>query len=342
MRRYEITLKPKSAFGTALKGDSLFGQFCWQVAYDPGLVSGGIQELTRHYPSKPFAVFSSAFPKMNGDKTEYFFPRPAYIKADDDVTDRTSRKKALIDRKNMRACRWMASTKGESLDALNGEFLNDADMLKRFLNKLPTVRKSVFASVEAGGILTRFSQPHNSINRLTGSTGQGTFAPFSKENLFYIPGTELALFVLVDDDMTDIDRVVKGMERIGSAGFGRDASTGLGRFDILGFEDWELPAVKDSDGMFTLGPVVPPKQEFQNVFFSPFVRFGKHGDRLATGVNPFKKPIIMADEGAVFKPADPTLLAVPWIGTAVTDISYVEPETVAQGYAPWLPVKWEL
>jgi CRISPR-associated protein Csm4 len=342
VKRYEITLKPKSAFGTPLKGDSLFGQFCWQVAYDPGLVSGGIHELTRRYPETPFVVFSSAFPKTSGNKTTYFFPRPVRIIPDNTMADRISRKKTIIGRKEVRSQRWVAVDKGAAVDAQNGKFLSDAEVLKCFCDGLPADMETPIASAGITEFSARFSQPHNSINRLTGTTGEGAFAPYAKENLFYFPGIELSLFVLIDDEATDIDRVTKGVEQIGKLGFGRDASTGLGRFGVSGVDEWLFPKMQPGDAMFTLGPAVPQKQAFKGGIFTPFIRFGKHGDRLATGVNPFKKPIIMADEGAVFKPNDPVLLDNPWIGAAVTGVSYAEPETVAQGYAPWLPVKWGL
>ncbi len=67
MNLYEITIQPESAFGTALKGDTLFGHFCWQIAHDPLLAKGGIDTLIRNYADAPFAVFSSAFPKLSED-----------------------------------------------------------------------------------------------------------------------------------------------------------------------------------------------------------------------------------------------------------------------------------
>ena len=49
MKLYDVTIHPLSAFGTPLKGDTLFGQFCWQVAYDPGLVDGGLEKNLDRY-----------------------------------------------------------------------------------------------------------------------------------------------------------------------------------------------------------------------------------------------------------------------------------------------------
>ena len=35
MKLYAIVIETHSGFGTPLKGDTLFGQFCWEVAMDP-------------------------------------------------------------------------------------------------------------------------------------------------------------------------------------------------------------------------------------------------------------------------------------------------------------------
>ena len=72
MKVYEITLKPVTGFGTPLKGDTIFGHFCWQIAYDEALLGKTIDDLLSNYNSKPFAVFSSAYPKFCEGK-EYLY-----------------------------------------------------------------------------------------------------------------------------------------------------------------------------------------------------------------------------------------------------------------------------
>lgn len=70
MRFYAITITPISGFATPLKGDTLFGQFCWQIANRPdSFLHGGqkFNDVIQNYAKgeKPFAVFSSAFPKLD-------------------------------------------------------------------------------------------------------------------------------------------------------------------------------------------------------------------------------------------------------------------------------------
>jgi len=74
------------------------------------------------------------------------------------------------------------------------------------------------------------------------------------------------------------------------------------------------------------------------MFFAPFTRFGRHGTQLLHKGKPFKNPVVMADEGAVFLPKPGDIPKTPYIGQAVTGISKAMPEAVAQGYSLVLPL----
>lgn len=342
MKFYEITIKPKSPFGTQLKGDTLFGHFCWQVVYDPDLAEGGLPEQLRRYGVTPFVVFSSAFPKLHNGKWRYCLPRPDAVYLDNQRFGNISRKERLLQMKEMKKKKWMMLTDSGAVNLRTVELLTDEDMKKRFETVLAFESGMPPRSAGLDDFITRISQPHNTINRITGTTGTGAFAPYAKENIFYRPGITLALFVLLDETVIDIERIRKGLERIGTWGYGRDASTGMGRFEIGDYVELPLPDPGGANACYTLAPSVPDRGAFSRSFFSPFVRFGKHGGELATGKNPFKRPVIMADEGAVFIPDENEPFIRPWLGSAVSGVSYSQPDTVVQGYAPWLPLKLEL
>ena len=187
-----------------------------------------------------------------------------------------------------------------------------------------------------------YTQPHNTINRLTGTTGEGQFAPFAVDQTVYMPGAKLVVFVGLREDIK-IEQMVKAIKQIGDSGYGKDASTGLGKFDVVGHKEINLIAIgsENPNACLTLAPCVPESDMFSQMFFTPFTRFGRHGDVLAKSGKPFKNPVIMADEGAVFifngkAPADK-----PYIGTAVTGISKAEHKAVTQGYSLYIPVKVE-
>jgi CRISPR-associated protein Csm4 len=198
--------------------------------------------------------------------------------------------------------------------------------------------------VGSKNIISIFSQPHNTINRLSGTTGNARFAPFDVEQWVFYPETKLALFVGIDETMVTIEQIRIGLERIGDIGFGKDASTGLGRFELG--EESEIDITKmgsDSpNACYTLAPCVPEKDTFIEMFFTPFTRFGRHGDVLAKSSNPFKNPVIMADEGGIFKPKFREVFNKPYVGTALSNLSKAEPRSVMQGYSLYLPVNVEV
>jgi CRISPR-associated protein Csm4 len=341
LRLYAITIKPLSSFGTPLKGDTIFGHFCWQVAYDPSLVDGGLKSKILKYPEKPFAVFSTAFPKLGVvDDLIYALKRPD-IPLNYLFKQQVDREGAIKNRKMLKKKKWVLVDKTLRIDIEEKKLIDDQALLQG-LNDISSEKGWSQKRTKPGEYIKAFSQAHNTINRMTSTTGTGIFAPYIKENMFYYPGAELVVFVLIDEDATDIERVELGLKKIGKWGFGRDSSTGLGRFTIVESHELNLPKCEEPNACYLLAPCVPEKDTYKFAYFMPFVRFGKHGDRLATFGNPFKAPVIMADEGAVFFPKDKNTFNKPYIGRAVTGLSKVMPDTVLQGFAPYLPLKWEL
>lgn len=348
MKVYEITLKPVTGFGTPLKGDTIFGHFCWQIAYDETLLGKGIDDLLSSYNTRPFAVFSSAYPKFcDGIKYNYALKTPD-LPLDQLFTlpdDKDNKKEKIKKRKEYKAKRWMMAKEGEIFSSFRElEFLNDKELLQRAKANLTVVMRRQMRTTGTKNFISAFSQPHNTINRLTGTTGEGRFAPFNIDQNVYYPETELALFVGIDETVINIDQVRKGLERIGDTGFGKDASTGLGRFELGEESEIVLSEMgsESPNACYTLAPCVPEKDTFSDMFFAPFTRYGRHGDVLAKSSNPFKNPVIMADEGGVFIPRYKEVFDKPYIGRAVTNVSKAEPKAVTQGYSLYIPVRVEV
>lgn len=327
MELFEITIQPLSGFGTPLKGDTLWGQFCWQARYDDNLLDGGLEKQISLYREKPFAIFSSAFPKITADnKTYYALKRPS-LPAFYLFPFIADRKKALQNAKENKKKKWILVESLHRIDTAQVFFLTE----KELAEKISPNNYSHFT-------LTTTRQ-HNTINRLTGTTGKDIFAPYSQENSYYLPGILLAVFVLIDEEATSLEKVITGLERIGTWGFGRDASTGMGKFNVVDHKP--IPIADESDTVYSLAPSVPDMDMTQKSFVTTFTRFGKHGDSLACSSNPFKNPVIMADEAAVYvlkKPLNPDM---PYLGKAVANVSKALPETIVQGYTPCLPIKLE-
>lgn len=325
MNVYVCTIKVTSGFGTPLKGDTIFGHIAWQAAY--GLFGSSIEELLKDYKTNPFIVVSSAYPVYyEGKEAVYCLKRPDipfdFFKSD--ITKIKDEKKK----------RWVCINPSQRIDLLKDYYVDDSDLFEK-----------IYGAKSSGKLVKDFVQHHNTINRMTGTTGEDMFAPYSVKQKVYCPEMELVIFIGIDEKRLKPEQVQEALTRIGQTGFGKDASTGLGRFEISADPveiDLNTLGSEIPNACYTLSPCVPEKGVFTESFFTPFVRFGRHGDRLGVSKNPFKTPVIMADEGAVFvvnKESAPKIFDKPYIGTAVAGISKSMPETVCQGYSLYIPIK---
>lgn len=343
---YEIVIKPLAGFGTHLKGDTIFGHFCWQIVYDEELVGKTLDNLLLNYQTKPFAVFSSAYPRFCvGDSCYYALKRPdlpmnmVFSLPDD-------KKQNIEMRKDLKAKRWIILQKDKKISSLKNQLkYSTSELFEKDIKAYISYKTGRdIKGIVSKNFITSFSQSHNKINRLTSTTSTKGFAPFTVDQWVFYPETELAIFIGIDDAFINIQQVKEGLERIGEWGFGKDASTGLGKFEVLKESEIDLTKMgSDSpNACYTLAPCVPERDTFSDMFFNPFTRFGRHGDIFAKSPNPFKNPVIMADEGGIFKPKDIEVFNKPYIGSAVLNISKTEPRSVAQGYSLYIPVKVEV
>ena len=342
MKIYGITIRPLSGFCTPLKADTLFGHFCWQVCYDSSLVGLPLDGLLRDYDTKPPLVFSSAYLVLYWKDVLYYVLRRPALPAE--MLKEGINEASYEERKEFKRKKWMLLNPEEGIRSFkNMTYINEHDLSERLKKGLtPETKREIGEKVRA---FTPVKQPHNTINRLTGRTGEDMFAPFVIESLFYLPETELVIFTGIDENRLDIEKVCRVIERIGEVGFGRDASIGMGRFEVCSDpEEIDLHSMgsETPNACYTLGPSVPQKDGFGDIYAMPFVRFGKHGDVLARSKNPFKNPVIMADEGAVLKVRDKSdIFDKPYIGTSLRGLSLAFPDTVGQGYSLYIPVKVE-
>ncbi len=338
MKIYAITVQPTSPFGTPLKGDTLFGHFCWQAAEDGGLLQGGLDHWISRYHESPFAVFSSAWPVLqHGAETFFAVARPPLGTKGKEMADRRQR---ILHHKADKKRTWLLLDSTLHIDLTESSLKTDEELFELFLDGQP--RESARALRLLGKNQRKLYMPvtraHNSINRLTMTTGGGMFTPYSHENIQYLPGLSLIIFVAVKQEALGAEQLRSAFKRIGSWGFGRDASSGLGRFTVQDVQEIPWPGAGESHtGCYTLGPCVPQKKTFARTLATPFTRFGRHGAALAASGNPFKKPVVMADEGAVLYPVDRVVFTSPYIGTAIGGVSAVDKRTVVQGYTLYLP-----
>lgn len=313
MQLLHLVIKPLTALGTPLSGDTFFGQLCWALHHLYG--DAFLDELLVNYTNgKPFAVISDAFPKG-------YLPRPAI------PLSRLSLPNVASDRKLHKKRIWLPIDHiNKPIDSLLNDAVSDADIAETYKH---------------AKLSTTTSQPHNSINRLTGTTGE-EFTPYQTTQNWYDPQQTLSLYVLTDPSRLNQQQIIEAMVYIGQTGYGRDASIGLGKFSILSHAEHFWPATPTCYWL-TLAPCVPNPDllDATETYYHPITRFGRHGDLAAKTGHPFKQPILMARTGALLTTLENKSLQFigHGLGGNHAPISKVFSKTVHQGYAPVVPLQ---
>lgn len=318
-----LRLRPLTAFGSPLLGDTLFGQLCWAIHHRCG--QDRLRDLLVDYTAgRPFVVVSDVFP-------DGWLPRPTLPQsAFPQIVD--------ADRKVVKRRRWIPLQRiGTPLADLLASAQSDFDVGATAQRVTLGFGLSDSKRTE---LLTARPQPHNSINRLTGTTGRGEFAPYTQIQRWHQMAVPLCCWLVFDPTRISAQELQDLFADIGDLGFGRDASIGLGKFELLpgGDSDSALWSARSQDNAcLTLAPCAPQGLGFDPVrsFYEVFTRFGRHGDAAVQWGSPFKTPLLLARSGAVLTPAQ--MPAAPFIGQGLGgagQLSKVLPETVHQGYAP--------
>ncbi len=310
MQTLIATIQLRSALGGPIRGDTLFGQLCWAAFHRWG-ESRLVSLLEGYTAGRPFAVISDAFPSG-------YLPRPALPPHRfNEVPD--------ADRKAVKKRQWLP--------------------VKHFGKPLAQwLRYAVAESEMAVAKAHAEVQPHNTINRITGTTGTGEFAPYVMPQQWFAEDQRFDLYIAHDPDRIDVEEIRLLLDDIGLSGYGRDASIGLGKFDLSGMEVTGWPAQENANAWMTLAPCAPQGQgcDPERSWYQPFTRFGRHGDRAVHSGRPFKTPVLMADCAALLTPVAyaPAVFAGQGLGGDGSLSKAIE-ETVQQGYAPVLPVRLE-
>ncbi|MEW5977191.1 MAG: CRISPR-associated protein Csm7 [Acidobacteriota bacterium] len=318
MLTLKATIVPLSAFGTLPKGDTLFGQLCWAVRNH--FTEDRLRQLLKGYTAgNPFAVVSDALPAGH-------LPRPV-------LPGHWFAPVAGGDRKVVKKLVWLPE--------------------ERFAEPLETWLHHCRQEGNVPGDPPRprlAPQPHNAINRRTGTTGEG-FAPYAMTQYWYDQWdserergsrARLDIYVALDEERLDQPRLGHLLSTIGEVGFGRDASIGLGKFQVETLTQVSLPTQPEANAWLTLAPCAPlgPELDSHRSFYQVFTRFGRHGDIAVQTGKPFKTPVLLAQTAAALVPKQYQRRV--FVGQGLGgggSLSKAIPETVHQGYAPVVGIR---
>lgn len=323
MQTLRFIIQPCAAFGTPLVGDTLFGQLCWALRHRFG--NDWLTERLQGYgEGRPFMVLSDAFPLGT-------LPLPTVPPGC--FQDSTE------DRKVLKKKRWLP------LAVLAADFPTWLGQARTDQEAADAVLRASGSCLDNPALQKVAPQPHNTINRTTGTTGDGMFAPYTMPQIWFHPAMRFDLYAVVDESRITAEELTAALTDIGRSGYGRDASIGLGKFGIDGAaQPVTLPQADKANAWLTLAPCAPQRQGFacNRSFYRPLTRFGRHGDTAALSGNPFKRPLLLAGTGAVFAPANGGLDSKRlFLGQGLTGVSTDHSAAVGQGYAPALAIRME-
>ncbi len=265
-QQLKVTITPLTPFATLLKGDTLFGQLCWAIRHLFG-ENKLVQCLEGYTQGNPFLVVSDAFPCG-------YLPRPQMPASLLGFNNQTSRK-----RKQAKNQQWIA------IENINQPLNNWHNYL---------------VSKENTGLHSKVSeQYHNTLNRATGTTGEGQFAPYSISQTYYQSESLLDIYLVYDPEQLNEQQLKAAIDYCANSGFGKDASIGSGKFTCINWQS--IKCNNTSQYWLTLAPCCPAFEQLKShlCFYSLFTRFGKHGADAVLQGKPFKNPVTMADTAAL-------------------------------------------
>lgn len=296
MALLRATLRLIAPLGSELIGPTLFGRLCWLVAEGEGATA-----LERFLNPAAMWRLSDAFPHG-------YLPRPLVAPrpfGDRDPTELKAIKKRVFVRRG----RWLQRRMAWDETTLDAE--SDLAM--------------------APAIPVRSA--HNVVDR----RGRGTL---ETGGLFFLnedwrfcrdETARLDLYIETEDGLGLVER---RLADLGAEGFGRDASTGRGRWTVETVEpEIELSAASPGDRRMSLsrGALDPPTM--RDALWKLTPHFGKSGPQVTSaGASPFKRPLLLTLPGLTFRPEGDG----PW-GRWITGVHPTRPEIGLNAFHVTLP-----
>lgn len=242
MKLFQIKIKPQSAFGNLIQGDSLFGQLCWSIVEKYG--EKKLEQLLSAYQTKPFVVVSNAFPTG-------YLPKPALpflmYKQEMDTSKRKEFKKKkwiAVDQIQQPVSNWMSFY--EAVDDYSEE-----------------------------------SKTRTHVNQMAGKATGNEYSAFSFDYIIYRSDLDIYVVldegVFSIDELTACLKDIGsfGYGKDANVGFGKFEVVD---FKECLFKNSKANAYLT---LATCVPE-QNKYDVRHSFYKTFVRFGKHGHKLNT------------------------------------------------------------
>jgi len=320
VQTHKLTFELLSPVITPFHADTIFGHYAWALRYIKG--EKHLEEFLEQMQVFPLVLFSDGFP-------EGLFPRPVTPPFTDmqellmwkiftmNIPDSIAFNLAL---KKLKKVQYISlNTFAEMSDdysepALYSRVFGGELCSKDFASRggectegdescldLPPYTTSACRKK------THFEKEivaHNTINRISNTTGAGG-GFYQVEETFYETGQRFNIYVKCSESvLPEVKDVFKVIE---FGGFGKDKSTGKGRFSILSWETFDLPESTEPNTVMSLSSMIPARDDPTDARYQLMTKYGRLGGDFAKSAYPgghalipFKKPLIMMKAGAVF------------------------------------------
>lgn len=293
-RDYTIRLTLKSPIITTFQSDTLFGHICWAVDYLKWDDEKSLKKFLALYNNRgsPPLLISNGFPK---DYLPKPIVRPILQKELESIFGKKNRKENSYKIKTIKKKELIC--KDDLLQIIKDRI--SPEILFRKLWKNFKEEEKKWEKRKKDVIY------HNTINRVTNRVTEGLY---EQEEVFYTPDfNEFEIYLKTNYfDKDDLERI---FEFISIGGFGKDKSTGKGRFEFIIMEGTDLEGSGNPNGFMTLSSYIPHPEAPTKGYYEILLKYGKLGGTFAMGSsevgnNPFKKPLIMFRAGSTFYDPD--------------------------------------
>ncbi len=301
-RKYRIKLL--SRLRTPLQSDTIFGHLCWGIKYlfgEEKLIS-----FLKYMAKEPLIKISCGFPKdclpmpvlppMSKTQLRNIAYQIGKTKADN---EQQALFIGLVEIKSVRKRSFISIDIWQRLR----KELDEYSLTVALINEPKKDRDN---------LLYQSIHPHTTISRNEGIVMEEGGLYFERE-WWAPPEAEFDLYVwFKDQEVKSLwDKIWK--DYIEATGFGKDKSTGAGHIKISEDNsfDTSLFHLDNANSWMSISLLGFERLPLSNALYKPTLKFGKLGGDYAvyspTGgkVNPFKKPLIMLEPGAVFQTETP-------------------------------------
>lgn len=274
MEYAKIILTPTSLFVSKLQSDTIFGHFAWGIRFLFG--ESRLKDLLKNFEENPFIIFSDGFEKGK-------LPKPLlkpYMTRDDELEYAKKIKKIQFIDKDFIF---------RNIDDLTDE------KIFHYLLKLLKEQENQKENKRKKHIDSQITQK-NSINRISNTVTEGLY---SIKETFYRDFSYEIYFAYQNITQDEIKEV---FDFISKRGYGKDKSTGKGKFRYK--IDWEMENEKiffitKREKFLNLSTAIYNPDNMELYFGKTATKFPKTGGYYAYS-KPYKNPFIYFLPGSTF------------------------------------------